>query len=123
MTGAHFEIVDSQYSDGMYLGTLISAIGASLLPQVMPEQSQLVHIDPTIRQSERAAELLKEAVAEVDRYKEMDRLVPSTHNIVSVAILEVCCLLLPRPICVTEKYGCSAATVEFDDDDGQFDTK
>ena len=34
-------------------------------------------------------DLLKQAIAEVDRYKSMDRLIPSVHNVVSIATIEV----------------------------------
>lgn len=37
------------------------------------------------------AELLRDALIEVERYREMDRLVPSMHNVVSIAALEVSC--------------------------------
>lgn len=33
-------------------------------------------------------DLLKQAVAEVDRYRSMDRLIPSVHNVVSIATIE-----------------------------------
>lgn len=35
------------------------------------------------------ADLLKQALAEVDRYRSMDRLIPSYHNVVTVAVIEV----------------------------------
>jgi transcription initiation factor TFIID subunit 2 len=38
-------------------------------------------------------EVLDLATAEIDRYREMDRLNPSSHNVISIAILEVCFLL------------------------------
>jgi transcription initiation factor TFIID subunit 2 len=34
-------------------------------------------------------ELVKQTIAEVDRYRSMDRLIPSPHNIVTIAALEV----------------------------------
>ncbi len=40
-------------------------------------------IDPT------DADLLKQAITEIDRYRSMDRLIPSVHNVVSIATLEV----------------------------------
>jgi transcription initiation factor TFIID subunit 2 len=35
------------------------------------------------------ADLVKETMAEVDRYRSMDRLIPSYHNIVTIAALDV----------------------------------
>ena len=35
------------------------------------------------------ADLLKQALAEVDRYRSMDRLIPTYHNVVTVAVIEV----------------------------------
>ena len=34
-------------------------------------------------------DLLKQAVTEIDRYRSMDRLIPSVHNVVSIATIEV----------------------------------
>ena len=34
-------------------------------------------------------ELINKAIAEVDRYRNMDRLIPSYHNVVTIAALEV----------------------------------
>ncbi|KAG8894105.1 hypothetical protein FRB99_001519, partial [Tulasnella sp. 403] len=76
------------YSDGLYISTLIAAVGASLLPIVTPEQSQLIATTQAPQEKTQAAELLKAAAMEVERYREMDRLVPSLHNVVSIAALE-----------------------------------
>jgi hypothetical protein len=35
------------------------------------------------------ADLVKQTMAEVDRYRSMDRLIPSYHNIVTIAALDV----------------------------------
>jgi transcription initiation factor TFIID subunit 2 len=42
-----------------------------------------------VEQNDEDAELLKRTVAEVERYKSMDRLIQSPHNIVTIAALEV----------------------------------
>lgn len=55
----------------------------------MPEQSELQSTDWRTELDEYDNELLREALVEVERYREMDRLVPSPHNLVTVAILEV----------------------------------
>lgn len=44
------------------------------------------------------AELLRDALIEVERYREMDRLVPSMHNVVSIAALEVSCSVIVNPL-------------------------
>ena len=35
------------------------------------------------------ASLLQQALVEIDRYRSMDRLIPSVHNVVSIATIEV----------------------------------
>lgn len=44
------------------------------------------------QQNAEDAGLLKSSLAEVDRYRSMDRLIPSPHNVVTIAALEVCYL-------------------------------
>ena len=44
-------------------------------------------------EEEENAEVLKRAAAQVERYRARDRLVPSRHNVVSVAVIEVSCLI------------------------------
>ena len=47
---------------------------------------------PTEAPTEPSAEdanLVKLAIAEVERYRSMDRLIPSPHNVVTIAVLEV----------------------------------
>ncbi|KAK0465504.1 uncharacterized protein EV420DRAFT_1514646 [Desarmillaria tabescens] len=76
------------YSDGFYICTIISAAACATISMAAPERGELL---PTEVRSEHNAEdqqLLKEIVAEVDRYRSMDRLIPSAHNIVTIAALE-----------------------------------
>lgn len=42
-----------------------------------------------VEQNPEDEELLKQTLNEVDRYRSMDRLIPSVHNIVTIAALEV----------------------------------
>lgn len=44
-------------------------------------------------------ELMQKAIAEVERYRNMDRLIPSYHNVVTIAALEVGLHLLKTSIC------------------------
>jgi transcription initiation factor TFIID subunit 2 len=46
-----------------------------------------------VEQTQEDAALLSAAISEVERYRSMDRLIPSVHNIVTVAALEVCSVL------------------------------
>ncbi|KAK0246182.1 hypothetical protein EDD85DRAFT_924985 [Armillaria nabsnona] len=76
------------YSDGFYICTIISAAACATISMAAPERGELL---PTEVRSEHNAEdqqLLKGIVAEVDRYRSMDRLIPSAHNIVTIAALE-----------------------------------
>lgn len=59
------------------------------MPNVPPERGELVSDETRTEQNAEDRDLLAAAVAEVDRYRSMDRLVPSTHNIVTIAALEV----------------------------------
>ncbi|KAG8920123.1 hypothetical protein FRC01_000907 [Tulasnella sp. 417] len=76
------------YSDGLYISTLIAAVGATLLPTIQAEQSQLMATTQAPLEKTQEADLLRDALIEVERYREMDRLVPSMHNVVSIAALE-----------------------------------
>ena len=42
---------------------------------------------------------MHKAIAEVDRYRNMDRLIPSYHNVVTIAALEVGVYLQKTSIC------------------------
>ncbi|KAF8603233.1 hypothetical protein BDV93DRAFT_556870 [Ceratobasidium sp. AG-I] len=92
------------YSDDMYVATLISALAASLIPPDAPERNELLlhphahsqhpnetELEEAIREGaeeEENAEVLRRAAAQVERYRARDRLVPSRHNVVSVAVVE-----------------------------------
>jgi transcription initiation factor TFIID subunit 2 len=76
------------FSDGYYICTLISAAGCATVSTSAPERGELLPSEVRSHHTEEDANLVKQALAEVDRYRSMDRLIPSTHNIVSVAALE-----------------------------------
>lgn len=47
-------------------------------------------MDSQPAQDAQDADLLKQALTEVDRYRSMDRLIPTYHNVVTIAVIEVC---------------------------------
>lgn len=75
------------YSDGSYLATVIACLGYSLVLTTSAElQGQMVNTSQEDRQFNE--EILVQSVEELDRYMEMDRLVPSYQNVVTIAGLE-----------------------------------
>lgn len=76
-----------QYSDGSYLATVIACLGYSLVLTTSAElQGQTVDTSEVGREFN--DEILVQSVEELDRYMEMDRLVPSYQNAVTIAGLE-----------------------------------
>ncbi len=53
-----------------------------------PERGELLPHEVRLEHTEEDAKLVKDIVGEVDRYVSMDRLIPSMHNIVTIACLE-----------------------------------
>lgn len=78
-----------QYSDGFYICTLISAAAAAAVSTASPERGELLTLEVQSEHNAEDSELLKQIVAEVDRYRNMDRLIPSPHNSVTMAAMEV----------------------------------
>ncbi|KAG6813996.1 hypothetical protein H0H92_004489 [Tricholoma furcatifolium] len=76
------------YSDGYYICTIISAAASSTVSIAPPERGELLPSEVRNEHNAEDAELLKQSIVEVDRYRSMDRLIPSTHNCVTVAALE-----------------------------------
>lgn len=54
-----------------------------------PERGELLREEVRSEQTAEDTKLLKQAVDEVNRYRSMDRLIPSPHNVVTTAVLEV----------------------------------
>lgn len=54
-----------------------------------PERGELLPTETYSDHNEEDLELIKQTRIEVDRYRSMDRLIPSPHNIVTIAALEV----------------------------------
>ncbi|KAF5374962.1 hypothetical protein D9758_000502 [Tetrapyrgos nigripes] len=76
------------YSDAFYICTVISAAACSAVSTAPPERGELLPSEVRTQQTAEDEELLKQTISEVDRYRSMDRLIPSYHNIVTIAALE-----------------------------------
>lgn len=77
------------YSDALYICSIISALGSATVSTVPPERGQLTDAENRVSMDEQDVDLLKQALAEIDRYRSMDRLIPSAHNVVTIAAIEV----------------------------------
>ncbi|KAJ3797877.1 TATA-binding protein associated factor Taf2 [Lentinula aff. detonsa] len=76
------------YSDAYYICTIISAAACSNVSTAAPERGELLPSEVRVEHNAEDEELLKQTLTEVDRYRSMDRLIPSVHNNVTVAALE-----------------------------------
>ncbi|KAJ3895800.1 hypothetical protein GG344DRAFT_72802 [Lentinula edodes] len=81
------------YSDAYYICTIISAAACSNVSTAAPERGELLPSEVRVEHNAEDEELLKQTLTEVDRYRSMDRLIPSVHNIVTIAALEFHMLL------------------------------
>lgn len=54
-----------------------------------PERGELLKTETKTEQNAEDVNLLNAAITEVERYRSMDRLIPSAHNVVTVAVIEV----------------------------------
>ena len=90
MTCGQFLTVVLQYSDAFYICTILSALACATVSTAPPERGELLPTEVPTEPNAEDAELIKLAIAEVDRYRSMDRLIPSPHNVVTIAALEVC---------------------------------
>lgn len=80
---------------------LISAAGCATVSTSPPERGELLPSEVRSQHTEEDANLVKLALQEVDRYRSMDRLIPSTHNIVTIAALEVSSTIVPQKTLLT----------------------
>jgi transcription initiation factor TFIID subunit 2 len=64
-------------------------LAAAALCTTAPERGELTQTETIVEQTAEDIELMHKAIAEVDRYRNMDRLIPSYHNVVTIAALEV----------------------------------
>ncbi|TRM61550.1 hypothetical protein BD626DRAFT_570752 [Schizophyllum amplum] len=84
----------NMYSDAFYVSAIIDGLGCATTSTAAPERGELL---PTEGRAELTAEdvdLLQQAIDEVERYRNMDRLIPSPHNVVTVAVLEFYTVLM-----------------------------
>jgi transcription initiation factor TFIID subunit 2 len=88
-----------QYSDAFYICTNITALAAATLCTTAPERGELTQSETIVEQTSEDVELMNKAIAEVERYRNMDRLIPSYHNVVTIAALEVGVHLRKTSIC------------------------
>lgn len=88
VTEAH-TLTRSQYTDAFYICTIVSALACASVSTVPPERGELFPTEVKSDQTLEEANLLKQSLSEVDRYRSMDRLIPSPHNVVTMATLEV----------------------------------
>lgn len=86
-----FAVADSlsQYSDARYIGSVILALGNASISTAPPEHGELLQMQARTDLSDEDINLLEQATTEIERYRTMDRLVPSSHNVVTIAALEV----------------------------------
>lgn len=81
------------YSDGFYICSIISAAACAVVSTAPPERGELLPSETHVEQNAEDVDLVKQIRTEVDRYRSMDRLIPSPHNIVTTAALEFYALL------------------------------
>lgn len=79
-----------QYSDAYYICAIITALACSTISTALPERGELFKTDIRTEQTPEDISLMQAAITEIERYRNMDRLIPSTNNVVNVACLEVC---------------------------------
>jgi len=89
MTPEHLSYSHTQYSDGFYICTIIAAAACAGVSTTPPERGEILTTEIRTEHNAEDADLVKQTVAEVDRYRSMDRLIPSHHNIVTIASLDV----------------------------------
>ncbi|EJC98793.1 uncharacterized protein FOMMEDRAFT_161628 [Fomitiporia mediterranea MF3/22] len=76
------------YSDAYYIASLITALACATISTAPPERGELTMSVPKNDITGEDHQLLQAAITEVDRYRSMDRLIPSVHNVVTIASLE-----------------------------------
>ncbi|PWY99756.1 hypothetical protein BCV70DRAFT_162250 [Testicularia cyperi] len=82
------------FVDDFYLAGIVSALGSAFVPVgEAPYSGSALHgrdtdVDSEDARSAESAFLLAHAIAEVERVQELDRLVPSYHNVITLAALD-----------------------------------
>ncbi|KAJ7362696.1 hypothetical protein DFH08DRAFT_1025072 [Mycena albidolilacea] len=65
--------------------TILSLAAYTTISTVSPECGELLPLEVRTEYNEEDADLLKQSFSEMDRYRAMDRLIPSTHNNITIA--------------------------------------
>ncbi|KAL4251521.1 Transcription initiation factor TFIID subunit 2 [Abortiporus biennis] len=78
----------NSFSDALYICTVISSLTCAIVSTVPPERGEFIDTESRPALDAEDANLLRQAVTEIDRYRSMDRLIPSPHNVVTVATIE-----------------------------------
>ncbi|KAH7886186.1 hypothetical protein F5I97DRAFT_2026435 [Phlebopus sp. FC_14] len=81
------------YSDAFYICTLISTVACATASTAPPERGELLRDEVRPDHNAEDVSLMKQAIDEISRYRSMDRLIPSPHNVVTTAVLEFYLLL------------------------------
>ncbi|KAG1864557.1 hypothetical protein C8R48DRAFT_773074 [Suillus tomentosus] len=76
------------YSDAFYICTVISAVACATVSITPPERGRLLREEVRSEHTTEDANLMKQAIDEVSRYRSMDGLIPSPKNVVTTAVLE-----------------------------------
>lgn len=78
------------FSDNYYVSTLISALGHALVPDppVSTEMDDDDEEEFELMDEVEGADILTQAVREIDRYRTLDYLIPTYHNTITVSCLQ-----------------------------------
>ena len=79
-------LVPTQYSD-TYIYTNITTLAAVALCTTVPKRGELTQLGMVVEQTTEGIEVMHKAIAEVKWYRNMDWLIPSYYNIVTIAAL------------------------------------
>ncbi|KAF7302980.1 Transcription initiation factor TFIID subunit 2 [Mycena kentingensis (nom. inval.)] len=83
------------FSDSFYISSIISAAAYSTVSIAAPERGELLPSEARNDYNDEDMDLLQQIHNEVDRYREMDRLLPSTHNNVTFYMTMMVANLIP----------------------------
>ncbi|KAL1729840.1 hypothetical protein EV714DRAFT_251135 [Schizophyllum commune] len=82
------------YSDAFYICTIIDGLACATTSTAPPERGELLPTEGRAELTSEDVHLLNEAMSEIERYQEMDKLIPSPHNVVTVAVIEFYTVLM-----------------------------
>ncbi|KAG2226887.1 hypothetical protein INT45_010166, partial [Circinella minor] len=75
--------IGNEFSDSYYIATIISALGDAFIPSHENSNSDAMQID-----NEENEQLLAAAVSEIERFRTLDCVIPTYHNIVTVSCIK-----------------------------------